>query len=84
MSPWNTGAGCDSSSVARLAIAFPDTSLTDMPSMIEYTSEPTTTFRPCCDCLAYTSLMCSGWWFMVSRQKMWSSASVMVLAGQCL
>ncbi len=31
VSPWKTGAGCLSSSVARFAIAFPDTSLTDMP-----------------------------------------------------
>ena len=35
VSPWNTGAGCESSSVARFAIALPETSLTDMPSMIE-------------------------------------------------
>ena len=27
--------------------------------------------------------MCSGWWFMVSRQNRWSSASVTVFAGQC-
>ena len=84
MSPWNTGAGCESSSVARLAIALPDTSATDMPSASEYTSGPTTTLRPCCDSAAYTSLMCSGWWFIVSRQNRWSSASVTVFAGQCL
>jgi hypothetical protein len=35
VSPWNTGAGCLSSSVARLAIALPDTSETDIPSAIE-------------------------------------------------
>ena len=35
VSPWNTGAGCLSSSVARLAIALPLTSLTDMPSASE-------------------------------------------------
>src|SRR5450755_3950937 len=84
VSPWNTGAGCLSSSVARLAIALPLTSLTDMPRASEYTSGPTTTLRPCCDLLAYTSLRCSGWWFMVIRQKRWSSDSVTVFAGQCL
>ena len=47
VSPWKTGAGCLSSSVARLAIALPLTSLTDMPSASEYTSGPTTTLRPC-------------------------------------
>ncbi len=31
VSPWKTGAGCESSSVARLAIALPETSATDMP-----------------------------------------------------
>ena len=35
VSPWKTGAGCESSSVARFAIALPDTSLTDMPSASE-------------------------------------------------
>ena len=35
VSPWNTGAGCESSSVARLAIALPDTSDTDIPSASE-------------------------------------------------
>src|SRR5947209_14813260 len=84
VSPWNTGAGCFSSSVARLAIAFPLTSETLIPSASEYTSGPTTTLRPCWDWLAYTSLMCSGWWFIVSRQNRWSSPSVTVLAGQCL
>ena len=49
VSPWNTGAGCLSSSVARFAIALPLTSLTDMPSASEYTSGPTTTLRPCWD-----------------------------------
>ena len=52
VSPWKTGAGCDSSSVARFAIALPDTSATDMPSASEYTSGPTTTLRPCCDSAA--------------------------------
>src|SRR5919198_3658338 len=28
--------------------------------------------------------MWSGWWFIVRRQKRWSSASVTVFAGQCL
>src|SRR5579884_3117622 len=28
--------------------------------------------------------MCSGWWFIVIRQKRWSSYSVIVLPGQCL
>src|SRR5204862_248684 len=84
VSPWKTGAGCLSSSVARLAIALPETSETDMPSASEYTIGPTTTLRPCCDLAAYTSLTCSGWWFIVNRQKRWSSASVTVLAGQCL
>ena len=49
VSPWNTGAGCFSSSVARFAIALPLTSETDMPSASEYTSGPTTTLRPCWD-----------------------------------
>ena len=84
VSPWNTGAGCLSSSVARLAIALPLTSLTDMPSASEYTSGPTTTLRPCWDLAAYTSLRCSGWWFIVIRQNRWSSDSVTVFAGQCL
>src|SRR5436305_15302100 len=84
VSPWNTGAGWLSSSVARLAIALPLTSETLIPSASEYTSGPTTTLRPCCDWPAYTSLMCRGWWFMVSRQNRWSSPSVTVLAGQCL
>jgi hypothetical protein len=35
VSPWNTGAGCLSSSVARLAIALPETSETLMPSASE-------------------------------------------------
>ena len=35
VSPWKTGAGCLSSSVARLAIALPLTSETDMPSASE-------------------------------------------------
>ena len=35
VSPWNTGAGCLSSSVARFAIALPLTSLTDIPSASE-------------------------------------------------
>src|SRR5205807_10509188 len=60
VSPWNTGAGCLSSSVARLAIALPLTSETLIPRASEYTSGPTTTLRPCCDCFAYTSLRCSG------------------------
>src|SRR5215207_9220721 len=47
VSPWKTGAGCLSSSVARLAIALPETSLTLIPSAREYTSGPTTTLRPC-------------------------------------
>src|SRR6185312_4553305 len=84
VSPWNTGAGCLSSSVARLAIALPLTSDTLIPSASEYTSGPTTTLRPCWLWPAYTSLMCSGWWFIVIRQNRWSSASVTVLAGQCL
>src|ERR1039458_2215119 len=56
VSPWNTGAGCLSSSVARFAIALPLTSETDMPSASEYTSGPTTTLRPCWDLAAYTSV----------------------------
>src|SRR5207245_10588665 len=84
VSPWKTGAGWLSSSVARFAIALPLTSETDMPKMSEYTYGPATTLRPCCDLAAYTSLTCSGWWFIVSRQNRWSSASVTVLAGQCL
>jgi hypothetical protein len=84
VSPWKTGAGCLSSSVARLAIALPLTSDTLIPRASEYTRGPTTTLRPCCDPAAYTSLMCSGWWFIVSRQKRWSSPSVTVFAGQCL
>src|SRR5258707_4667644 len=84
VSPWNTGAGWLSSSVARFAIALPLTSETLIPSASEYTSGPTTTLRPCCDWWAYTSLMCSGWWFIVIRQNRWSSASVTVFAGQCL
>ena len=36
-------------SVAGLAIALPETSLTDMPSASEPTSGPTTTFCPCCE-----------------------------------
>ena len=35
VSPWKTGAGCLSSSVARLAIALPETSETLMPSASE-------------------------------------------------
>jgi hypothetical protein len=35
VSPWNTGAGWLSSSVARLAIALPETSPTDIPSASE-------------------------------------------------
>ena len=35
VSPWKTGFGWLSSSVARLAIALPETSLTDMPSASE-------------------------------------------------
>src|SRR5919108_4506873 len=35
VSPWKTGAGCLSSSVARLAIAFPDTSETLIPRASE-------------------------------------------------
>src|SRR3954462_6461210 len=84
VSPWKTGAGWLSSSVARFAIAFPLTSLTLIPSASEYTSGPTTTFWPCWLWPAYTSLRCSGWWFIVIRQNRWSSASVTVLAGQCL
>jgi hypothetical protein len=49
VSPWKTGAGCLSSSVARLAIALPLTSETLMPRASEYTSGPTTTLRPCWD-----------------------------------
>ena len=37
VSPWKTGAGCESSSVARLAIALPEMSETLMPSASEYT-----------------------------------------------
>src|SRR5919106_622157 len=33
VSPWKTGLGCMSSSVARLAIALPETSLTVMPKI---------------------------------------------------
>src|SRR5919109_2235908 len=47
VSPWKTGAGCLSSSVARLAIALPETSETLIPSARLYTSGPTTTLRPC-------------------------------------
>ena len=35
VSPWKTGFGWLSSSVARLAIALPETSLTDIPSASE-------------------------------------------------
>src|ERR1700733_600458 len=49
VSPWKTGAGGLSSSVARFAIALPLTSETLMPSASEYTSGPTTTLRPCWD-----------------------------------
>ena len=35
VSPWKTGSGCESSSVARFAIALPETSLTLMPSASE-------------------------------------------------
>ena len=31
-----------------------------------------------------TASVCSGWWFMVIMQNRWSSASVIVLPGQCL
>jgi len=30
------------------------------------------------------ALVCSGWWFIVIIQNRWSSASVIVLPGQCL
>src|SRR5579875_2162272 len=49
VSPWKTGAGWLSSSVARLAIALPLMSETDIPRASEYTSGPTTTLRPCCE-----------------------------------
>ena len=40
VSPWKTGAGWLSSSVARLAIALPETSETLIPSASEYTRGP--------------------------------------------
>ena len=56
-----------------------------MPSTSEYTRLPTTTFLPNCVCVsAYHASVCSGWWFIVIMQKRWSSASVIVLPGQCL
>src|SRR5262249_775328 len=43
VSPWKTGAGWLRSSVARLAIALPETSETLIPRASEYTYGPTTT-----------------------------------------
>ena len=84
VSPWNVGRLCWSDSTSRLAIAAPLTSGTLMPSTSEYTRLPTTTFLPNCVCVsAYHASVCSGWWFIVIMQKRWSSASVMVLPGQC-
>jgi hypothetical protein len=62
----------------------PLTSGTLIPSTSEYTRFPTTTFFPCTvSCSANHALVCSGWWFIVIMQKRWSSASVIVLPGQC-
>ena len=62
----------------------PETSGTDMPSASEYTRLPTTTFFPCTvSCSANHVFVCRGWWFIVCMQKRWSSASVIVLPGQC-
>ena len=39
---------------------------------------------PCTvSCSANHALVCSGWWFIVIMQNRWSSASVIVLPGQC-
>ena len=66
-------------------MAAPLTSGTLMPSTSEYTRLPTTTFLPNCVCVsANHASVCSGWWFIVIMQKRWSSASVIVLPGQCL
>ena len=66
-------------------MALPETSGTLIPSASEYTRFPTTTFRPNCVCVsAKCAFVCSGWWFIVIMQNRWSSASVMVLPGQCL
>jgi hypothetical protein len=66
-----------------LAIATPDTSGTLMPSTIEYTRLPTTTFLPNCVWVsAYHASVWSGWWFIVIMQNRWSSYSVIVLPGQ--
>ena len=66
-------------------MAAPLTSGTLMPSTSEYTRLPTTTLRPCTvSCSANQAFVCSGWWFIVIMQKRWSSASVIVLPGQCL
>ncbi len=65
-------------------MAAPLTSGTLMPSTSEYTRLPTTTFFLCTvSCSANQRLVCSGWWFMVIMQNRWSSASVIVLPGQC-
>ncbi len=66
-------------------MADPLISGTLIPRASEYTRLPTTTFFPCTVSFsANHTLMWRGWWFMVIMQKRWSSASVIVLPGQCL